>query len=107
VISESSSPSASKTAKNLGYQFTQREEPKMAVAVQVDVPGGTEQRYEQIVATIFPEDELSEGWLLHLAGPTENGWRVLNVCNHESSSRHSLASNSSPPRNERGTQHQR
>ena len=51
----------------------------MAVAVQVDVPGGTEQQYKQIVATIFPEGKLPEGWLLHLAGPTENGWRVLNV----------------------------
>ena len=51
----------------------------MAVAVQVDVPGGNEQRYKQIVATVFPEGKLPEGWLLHLAGPTENGWRVLNV----------------------------
>jgi hypothetical protein len=27
----------------------------MAVAVTVDIPGGTEQGYEQVVATLFPE----------------------------------------------------
>lgn len=51
----------------------------MAVAVTVDVPGGTEQQYQHITAQIFPEGKLPKGWLLHLAGPTENGWRVVNV----------------------------
>ena len=44
----------------------------MAVAVIVDVPGGNEQLYEQL--KLFPE-----GWLMHLAGPTETGWRVVNI----------------------------
>ena len=51
----------------------------MAVAVTVDIPGGTEQLYEQVIATVFPEGKLPEGWLVHIAGPTENGWRVINV----------------------------
>ena len=51
----------------------------MAVAVTVDIAGGTEKQYEQVIATVFPEGELPEGWLVHVAGPTENGWRVLNV----------------------------
>jgi len=51
----------------------------MAVAVTVDIAGGTEQQYEQVIATVFPEGELPEGWLVHVAGPTETGWRVLNV----------------------------
>jgi hypothetical protein len=55
----------------------------MAVAVTVDIPGGTEQGYEQgyeqVVATVFPDGKLPEGWLVHVAGPTENGWRVVNV----------------------------
>jgi len=51
----------------------------MAVAVTVDIPDGTEKQYEQVIATVFPEGKLPEGWLLHLAGPTETGWRVLNV----------------------------
>ena len=46
----------------------------MAVAVTVDIPGGTEQRYEQIIATLFSEGKLPEGWQVHLAGPTEDGW---------------------------------
>ena len=49
----------------------------MAVAVIVDVPGGNEQLYEQL--GLFPEGKLPEGWLMHLAGPTEKGWRVVNI----------------------------
>jgi hypothetical protein len=49
----------------------------MAVAVIVDVPGGNEQLYEQL--KLFPEGKLPEGWLMHLAGPTETGWRVVNI----------------------------
>jgi hypothetical protein len=51
----------------------------MAVAVTIDIPGGTEQQYEQVVAALFPDGILPEGWLLHFAGPTERGWRVVNV----------------------------
>ena len=51
----------------------------MAVAVIVDLPNGNEQRYEQVSAIVFPDGELPEGWLLHLAGPIEGGWRVVNV----------------------------
>lgn len=46
----------------------------MGVAVIVDVPGGNEQLYEQL--KLFPEGKLPEGGLMHLAGPTEKGWRV-------------------------------
>ena len=49
----------------------------MAVAVIVDVPGGNEQLYQQL--KLFPEGKLPEGWLMHLAGPTETGWRVVNI----------------------------
>ena len=62
----------------------------MAVAVIVDVPGGNEQLYEQL--KLFPE-----GWLMHLAGPTETGWRVVNIVPHRRSSRLSRASNWRPP----------
>ncbi len=52
------------------------------VAVIVDIPGANEQTYEQLIATVFPEvpeAELPEGWLVHIAGPSENGWRIVNV----------------------------
>lgn len=51
----------------------------MAVAVTIDIPGGTEQQYDQITATLFPDGKLPDGWLVHLAGPTADGWRVVNV----------------------------
>jgi hypothetical protein len=51
----------------------------MSVAVIVDLPNGNEQRYKQVSAIIFPDGKLPEGWLLHLAGPIEGGWRVVNV----------------------------
>jgi hypothetical protein len=49
----------------------------MTVAVIVDVPGGNKQLYEQL--RLFPDGKLPEGWLMHLAGPTETGWRVVNI----------------------------
>jgi hypothetical protein len=51
----------------------------MSVAVIIDLPNGNEQRYEQVIATVFPEDKLPEGWQVHLAGPIEGGLRVVNV----------------------------
>jgi hypothetical protein len=51
----------------------------MAIAVIIDIPGGTEQLYEQIIARLFPDGKLPEGWLVHLAGPTDTGWRIVNV----------------------------
>ncbi len=51
----------------------------MAAAVTIDIAGGTPPQYEQVIAEVFPEGKLPEGWLMHVAGPTENGWRVVNV----------------------------
>jgi hypothetical protein len=51
----------------------------MAVAVIIDVPGGNQAFYEQIIATLFPGGKLPEGWQMHMAGPTESGWRIVNV----------------------------
>ena len=51
----------------------------MAVAVIIDIPGGNQKIYEQLTAKLFPEGKLPEGWLVHLAGPSENGWRLVNV----------------------------
>ena len=33
----------------------------MAVAVTVDIAGGTERPYEQVIATVFPDGELQQG----------------------------------------------
>ena len=45
----------------------------MAVAVTLDIFGETEQQYEQVIAAVFPDGKLPDGWLVRLAGPTENG----------------------------------
>jgi hypothetical protein len=51
----------------------------MAVAVTIDIAGGNPQLYEKVIAEVFPDGKLPEGWQMHVAGPTENGWRVVNV----------------------------
>lgn len=51
----------------------------MTFAVVLDVPGGTEQQYDQIAANVFPEGKLPDGWLLHVAGQIQNGWREVNI----------------------------
>ena len=49
------------------------------VAVTIDVPHGNQQFYNQIIPTLFPDGKLPEGWQMHVAGPTEAGWRIVNV----------------------------
>jgi hypothetical protein len=51
----------------------------MAVAVIIDVPAGNQQFYDQIIPTLFPGNKLPQGWQMHMAGPTETGWRIVNV----------------------------
>jgi hypothetical protein len=41
------------------------------VAVTIDIPGGAEGQYEQIVATVFQEGRIPEGRVVHVASPTE------------------------------------
>ena len=53
-----------------------REEPTVAVAVIVDIPGGNQQVYDQLTAKLFQDGKLPEGWQIHLAGPTADGWQV-------------------------------
>ncbi|HWD52192.1 MAG TPA: hypothetical protein VG412_07315 [Acidimicrobiales bacterium] len=51
----------------------------MAVAVQIDIPNWSQRQYQQAAAAILPDGKLPGGWLLHIAGPTKGGWRVINV----------------------------
>jgi hypothetical protein len=32
-----------------------------------------------VVAALYADGKLPDGWQLHLAGPIENGWRVVSV----------------------------
>lgn len=49
----------------------------MAIAVTFDLPGVTESQYA--AARGMLGDVLQTGNLVHLAGPTEGGWRVVEV----------------------------
>jgi hypothetical protein len=49
------------------------------VVVIVDVPRGNAQFYDQIAPKLLPEGTFQTGWQVHIAGPTDSGWRIVNV----------------------------
>jgi quinol monooxygenase YgiN len=49
----------------------------MAIALVFDVPGVTQEQYEQALRELG--NPLEQGALLHIAGPTETGWYVVEV----------------------------
>ncbi len=51
----------------------------MAVVVVNEVEGGDQDFYEQVNARDMPKAQLPDGCQLHIAGPVENGWRVITV----------------------------
>jgi hypothetical protein len=51
----------------------------MAVVVVNEIEGGTQDFYEQVNPKVMPGGSLPDGCQLHIAGPTENGWRVITV----------------------------
>jgi hypothetical protein len=51
----------------------------MAVVIVNDIEGGTQDFYDQVNPKVMPGGELPDGCQVHIAGPTENGWRVITV----------------------------
>jgi hypothetical protein len=52
----------------------------MAIAQVVESPGGTKEQYEQVMQEIgLSGPQLAPGQLVHIAGPVEGGWQVVNV----------------------------
>lgn len=52
----------------------------MPIGVQLDFPGGREQEYDAIRRrTDAGGDALPDGLILHVSGPTDDGWRVIAV----------------------------
>ena len=51
----------------------------MAVVIVNQIEGGTQDFYEQVNPKVMPGGKLPDGCQLHIAGPTENGWRVITV----------------------------
>src|ERR671938_1582264 len=51
----------------------------MALALLFEVPGYTQEHYDQVIETLQRGGKTAEGRLFHLAGPMEGGWRILDV----------------------------
>ncbi len=51
----------------------------MAVVIVNMIEGGTQDFYEQVNPKVMPGGQLPDGCQLHIAGPVENGWRVITV----------------------------
>ena len=51
----------------------------MAIGMVVEVPGATQAQYDAVVARMGLQENPPEGCLVHCAGPTDGGWRVVDV----------------------------
>jgi hypothetical protein len=51
----------------------------MSVVVSAVVPGFNADMYEAVTGKVMPGDQLPDGCEVHIAGPVEQGWRVITV----------------------------
>ncbi len=51
----------------------------MAVVIVNEIEGGGQEMYDQVNSKVMPEGRLPDGCQVHIAGPTQNGWRVITV----------------------------
>ena len=51
----------------------------MPIAQIIDMPGARPREYEQAFALIHPDGAWPDGQLSHTAGPTPDGFRVIDV----------------------------
>ena len=51
----------------------------MAIGMVFNVPGTTAAQYDQVRKELHPDNKRPAGMLYHAAGPTANGWRVVEV----------------------------
>ena len=51
----------------------------MAIGFIFNNPGQTQEQYDAAVEQLNLAESLPEGWIFHAAGPTEEGWRVVEV----------------------------
>jgi len=54
----------------------------MAIAMLMEIPGGTQEQYDRVMAELALES-LPEGGIAHIAAPMEGGWRVLDIWESE------------------------
>ena len=51
----------------------------MAIVVVNEIEGGDQSFYEQVSSRVMPNKQLPQGCRVHIAGPTDRGWRVITV----------------------------
>jgi hypothetical protein len=56
-----------------------REEMLMAVVMTNVIPGGNAEMYEAVSGKTLPGGKLPDGCQVHIAGPEDEGWRVITV----------------------------
>ena len=55
----------------------------MAIVVVNEIEGGDQGFYDSVNPKVMPDGKLPSGCQVHIAGPVENGWRVITVWNSE------------------------
>jgi hypothetical protein len=51
----------------------------MAVLVTAEVPGQTQEKYDQMLSVLGPLIRQAKGFIAHGAGPVDDGWRSFEV----------------------------
>ena len=67
------------TTPSLYRLGTLRKETLMAVVVVNEIEGGSQDFYDKVNPKVMPGGQLPDGCQVHIAGPIENGWRVITV----------------------------
>ncbi|MDX6614980.1 MAG: hypothetical protein QOD60_71 [Solirubrobacterales bacterium] len=55
----------------------------MAVVIVNEIEGADQEFYDEVNPKVMPDGKLPDGCQLHIAGPDENGWRVITVWDSE------------------------
>ena len=55
----------------------------MAVVIVNNIEGGSQEMYDQVNPKVMEGGALPDGCQVHIAGPVENGWRVISVWDSE------------------------
>ena len=55
----------------------------MAVVIVNEIEGGSQEMYDEVNPKVMEGGNLPDGCQLHIAGPVENGWRVITVWESE------------------------
>jgi hypothetical protein len=55
----------------------------MAVVIVNELRGADQSMYDEVSPRVVPEGKLPDGCRLHIAGPIDDGWRVITVWDSE------------------------